>query len=225
MGDTLLCFSEKPDLKRPLVLAGIEPITSGTQTSNNIFRNELANHKNGNKIAFPMINPDEIAKVIRRDNPNLCWDSCNKQAAEEAQKIREVFAQAQVDFGFETVGSHPSKVEFLKQIKDKGYSICILFVSTENPEINVRRVKERHRSGGHDVPPEKVRSRYARTMTLFPEYYEVADFMAVYDNSEERERNDGFGPKLLLVKRGGNVMITKDGRESLWLGKFIDLAI
>ena len=147
------------------------------------------------------------------------------RASRDAGRIREMLANARLDFGFETVGSHQSKVEFLEQLKHAGYIIGILFISTDDPKINVDRVKERYRNGGHDVPPEKVMTRYERTMSLLPDYIRVADFLAAYDNSEDHERGDGEGPKLLLVKRGEDIAITKQGRQSSWLMKHADRII
>jgi predicted ABC-type ATPase len=64
------------------------------------------------EVLIPMVNPDEIAKVIRVQNPALSWDNCNKEAALTANHLREMLADAGFDFAFETVGSHYSKVDF-----------------------------------------------------------------------------------------------------------------
>lgn len=46
--------------------------------------------------------------------------------------IRGMLASAGLDFGFETVGSHVSKPEFLEGLKEAGYNVAILFISTEH---------------------------------------------------------------------------------------------
>lgn len=54
--------------------------------------------------------------------------------------------------------------------------------------INVRRVKERYKSGtttGHFVPEERVRQRYDRVMQLLPAAAELADAVFIYDNSTD----------------------------------------
>ena len=237
MKNPLLCFLDQPDRARPLVLALVGPNGSGKSSVANLLRltnvragdtrfaGRLAIDEANDEILLPMVNPDEIAKAIRRNSPELDWDVCNMRASRDAGRIREMLANARFDFGFETVGSHQSKVEFLEQLKHAGYIIGILFISTNNPKINVDRVKERHRNGGHDVPPEKVITRYERTMSLLPDYIRVADFLAAYDNSEDHERGDGESPKLLLVKRGEDIAITKQGRQSSWLMKHADRII
>lgn len=234
MEDSFRCILEQPDHEKPLVLVLVGPNGSGKSSLANLlgltsvqigdkrYKGRIVFDGETGEVLLPMVNPDEIAKAIKHDNPSMNWDACNLQAAREADETRKVLAEAGFDFCFETVGSHVSKVEFLAGLKSKGYTIAILFISTENPEINVRRVKERHHSGGHDVPPEKVRSRYLRTMRLLPEYYLLADVMAIFDNGDDREQNDGKGPKLLLIKRRDGVTITDNGRQSPWLIEHID---
>jgi len=72
--------------------------------------------------------------------------------------------KANSSFSFETVFSHPSKVDFLADAKNAGFKIYLYFVATENPIINQERVQIRVDLGGHDVPKDKIISRYHRTM-------------------------------------------------------------
>jgi len=226
-------FSELPVLARPTVIVLVGPNGSGKSSITRLLG--LTNARVGDRryhgrtvvdegageIVLPLVNADEIAKQIRTRRPNLSWDDCNLEAAKEAARMREALSAAMLDFGFETVGSHISKVNDLARYKAAGYCIVIVFVTTESADINVRRVEQRHRNGGHDVPEEKVRSRYDRTMTYFSKYLEVADLMVVYDNSEDHSIDDGQGPKLLLVKKAGIVSVTKQGQASSWLGEVL----
>ena len=67
-------------------------------------------------------------------------------------------------FSFETVFSHPSKIDILKEARLKGYRTYLYFVSTENPEINIDRIAIRVLEGGHDVPADKIIERYHRCL-------------------------------------------------------------
>ena len=53
--------------------------------------------------------------------------------------LRNKLVQSGVDFTFETVMSHPSKVEFLKFAQESGVRTYLYFVATEDPEIRGRR--------------------------------------------------------------------------------------
>jgi predicted ABC-type ATPase len=52
--------------------------------------------------------------------------------------------------------------------------------------INVYRVKSRVESGGHDVPADKIISRYDRALELVKDLVNVCDICHIYDNSEEK---------------------------------------
>ena len=69
-----------------------------------------------------------------------------------------------VSFSQETVFSHPSKIAALAKAKSAGYRTYLYYIATDDPEINADRVARRYAQGGHDVPPEKVRERYSRSL-------------------------------------------------------------
>lgn len=54
---------------------------------------------------------------------------------------------------------------------------------TASANINVVRVKSREATGGHGVPEDKIRTRYARALKLIPELVEACDVMHIYDNT------------------------------------------
>lgn len=56
------------------------------------------------------------------------------------------------DFCFESVMSSKDKVQFLESASNRGARTYLYYVATEDPEINVARVTDRVRKGGHDVP-------------------------------------------------------------------------
>lgn len=89
------------------------------------------------------------------------------------------------NFSFETVMSHPSKVDFLLQAKQKGYKNYLYFICTQDPEINVLRVKNRSVKGGHDVPKEKILHRYYRSLELLSEAFKIADRAFILDSSNK----------------------------------------
>ena len=73
----------------------------------------------------------------------------------------------------------------LKKAKENGYFIKCFYVLTASPQINVYRGKVRKESGGHDVPKDKIISRYGRALNLIPELLEGCDVCHIYDNSDK----------------------------------------
>lgn len=81
-----------------------------------------------------------------------------------ADFIREMLIARQQSFSFESVFSHPSKIGILKEAQEKGFKNYLYFIATDNPELNQKRVRDRVLQGGHDVPPDKIISRYFRCL-------------------------------------------------------------
>lgn len=59
-------------------------------------------------------------------------------------------------------------------------------IFTVDPQLNVDRVASRVPQGGHDVPVEKIISRYWKSRALLPELIEICDICHVYDNTDEK---------------------------------------
>ena len=87
-------------------------------------------------------------------------------------------------FTVETVMSHPSKLEYIKMARAKGYRVYLYFVSTQDVQINILRVDHRVNTGGHSVPVEKIRSRYTKSLENLYDALRVSDRAYLFDNSE-----------------------------------------
>ncbi|MBA4298797.1 Predicted ABC-type ATPase [Algoriphagus alkaliphilus] len=90
-------------------------------------------------------------------------------------------------FSFETVFSHPSKIDIMREAKAAGYKVYLYFVSTESPQINKYRVKVRTQKGGHDVPEDKIEQRYYRSLELMFDAAQIAYQAYFFDNSKDGE--------------------------------------
>lgn len=97
--------------------------------------------------------------------------------------IRHQLLRAGKSFTFETVMSSPDKVEFMRRAREQGFRTYLYFVATEDPEINVERVRNRVLNGGHPVPEDKIISRYHRSLELLPAAVEQSSRAYVFDNS------------------------------------------
>lgn len=165
------------------------------------------------------VNPDDIAReeyshiedVDKRNE--LAWINCNAK--------RDALLAEGVTFGFETVGSHPSKVEFMNRAKELGYQVTLLFVATNDPEINIRRIAARVRQGGHGVPEDKVRSRYYRTLRLLKDYFAVADSAFVWDNSLEAETPQRGSMVELVRKTDAGIAVSENAGRAPWVEEYL----
>lgn len=103
-------------------------------------------------------------------------------AAALAAKRRQALIASRRSFATETVFSHPSKLELIRDAAGAGY-LVFLHVVIVPEELAVARVSSRVRAGGHAVPEEKVRQRYHRLWPLVSEAIGLVDSGTVYDNS------------------------------------------
>ena len=113
-----------------------------------------------------------------------------------ADFLRKQLLAEKKKFSFETVFSHPSKLDIMRDAVKAGYKVYLYFVSTEDPGINVFRVEARKEQGGHNVPEIKIRSRYEKSMDQLFEASLIADQSYFFDNS-----SDASEPKLIAEAR------------------------
>jgi predicted ABC-type ATPase len=99
-----------------------------------------------------------------------------------ADFIRHELIRSKISFSFETVFSHPSKLELIEFAHQNNYKVYLYFIGTETPVMNLERVKDRIRKGGHSVESEKVEKRYFLTMQLLTEMIKKVDETYLWDN-------------------------------------------
>jgi len=102
-----------------------------------------------------------------------------------ASYLAERLFETKQSFAFETVMSHESKVELLKQARDQGYKTYFYFIFADSISTNITRVKLRVLDGGHGVKDETIAERAVRTFQLLPAAFNSADTAYVIDNSNE----------------------------------------
>ena len=117
------------------------------------------------------------------------------EAAQQAELLRNTLLDKRADFSFETVLSTDRNLLLLEKAKSFGYEVQCIYVLTCNENINVARVKARYAAGGHDVPEDKIRTRYHRALGLIPRLLSVCNKVMIYDNSVK--------PTLLFRKENG----------------------
>ena len=141
---------------------------------------------------------------INADDIKTARGCSDLRAAQEAERLRESCLSAGRSFTFETVLSTGNNLNLLRRAKNEGYRIEGVFVLTADPELNVFRVKSREMSGGHPVPPDKIRSRYRRSLANMAELMELCDVFRLVDNTDQPEillKKDSTGLQLQAANR------------------------
>lgn len=130
-------------------------------------------------LGLPFVNADLLAKIAYPDAP----EEHSYDAAKLAEAQRQQLLLKGVSFCFETVYSHPSKVDFVAQAKALGYEVVMVFIHLEQPSLNQARISQRVQEGGHAVPAQKVISRIPRLMQHVRASLPLCDVFRAYDNS------------------------------------------
>ena len=98
-------------------------------------------------------------------------------------RIREL-AEQRATFAFETTLASRSVAPWLRGLGKTGYRVHLVYLWLPSPDLAVLRVRQRVRAGGHDLPEETIRRRYARSLRNFFELYRpLANSWHLYDNA------------------------------------------
>jgi predicted ABC-type ATPase len=116
------------------------------------------------------------------------------------ERIGEL-ANQRADFGFETTLSGRTYVKLLSDMKASGYRVMLFFLWLPSAELAVARVANRVKQGGHNVPPDDIRRRYAAGVrNLFQLYRPILDGCWLYDASR-------LPPKLIASEEGKKLTV------------------
>jgi len=130
-----------------------------------------------------------------------------------ASFIRWVLYNKRKGFAFESVMSHKSKLNEIISAKKKGLKIYLYFVCIDNTAINIERVKDRVRKGGHNVNTEKLKHRYLNKLKNLYPAIRLSDKVYLFDNS-------GKSPEL-IAEIFSDKMIIKSNFLPNWFIKFV----
>jgi predicted ABC-type ATPase len=153
-----------------------------------------------------IVNPDEVAKGLSPDSPEVVA----YEAASVADAWRRDLAARGASFCMETVFSDPqgAKLEFLKECQSHAYTVVLVFIGLESADLSRGRVMQRVDEGGHDVPDDKIETRFPRTFDNLRHALTFVDEALLFDNSSsdepfrfvaafrngKRQRQKGYAP-------------------------------
>lgn len=138
------------------------------------------------------LSADDIAGRISPEQP----DRARIEAGREfVQKARELILAGK-EFLIESTLSGRSLQKLIQEAQRNGYTIEIIFIFLESPDICLKRIQERVSKGGHDVPEEDVRRRFSRSKRNFWQIYRhEADYWHLFYNAESSLPTAAIGRK------------------------------
>lgn len=126
------------------------------------------------------VNADLIAAGLAPFAP----ESAAVQAGRLMLKELDRHFAARVSFAFETTLAGRGYVQHIRAWQAAGYRVKLIFLQLDSPEEAIARVAQRVRQGGHHIPEDTIRRRFAAGRENFDRLYApLVDAWALYDNA------------------------------------------
>jgi len=161
-------------------------------------------------LGIRIVNPDAIARALFPGSP----EEAAYEAARAADAVRADLLDRGVSFCMETVFSDPTgeKLAFLEEARRRGYVVILIFIGLESIGLSAARVVQRTEQGGHDVPDEKIASRFPRVLANLGKALPFVDHAFLFDNSSADEPY-----RFVAELRGGRMVKRGAARPQWWI--------
>lgn len=144
-------------------------------------------------------NPDLAAARIRAANPELSQAESQSAAWFEGKRLLERAITERLDYAFETTLGGTTIPALLEQALAEGIEVRIWYVGLASADLHVARVRSRVARGGHDIPEDKIRERYAHSLLNLIRLLPKLTELRMYDNSHEGDPHTGAAPQPRLI--------------------------
>jgi len=144
-------------------------------------------------------NPDEAAASIAAANPDISLQEAQSAAWHEGKRLLESAIAERLDYAFETTLGGRTIPALLETAIASGVEVRIWYVGLASPELHIKRVQARVERGGHDIPEEKIRHRYSRSLLNLIRLMPRLTELRLYDNSLEADPHTGAVPEPTLI--------------------------
>jgi predicted ABC-type ATPase len=136
-------------------------------------------HAHLKPAALRFVNADVLAHELNLDP---------YAAARTADALRRELVRLRESFVFETVFSDPvgDKLAFLKEAVASGYNVVLIYIGIAGPKVSEERVAMRVSQGGQDVPTEKLKSRFPRSLANLEAAIRELPHVLVFNNDDLR---------------------------------------
>lgn len=157
-------------------------------------------------------NPDVAARRIIEANPGMSQTDANSVAWRQERRLLERAIVERLNFAFETTLGGRTITGLLEPAASVGIAVRIWYVGLKTPELHLARVRSRVAAGGHDIPEDRIRTRFdSSRLNLIRLLPRVAE-LRVYDNSHEADLKKGVAPKPVLLLHVARRRIVKSCR-------------
>ena len=148
-----------------------------------------------------MLNPDDIARVLRGEMPDATELEVVRRAQAESDGRVDRAILAHRSFLVETVLSSDKFQHRVVNALAAGFRFGLVFITLRAAALHVARVADRVVEGGHDVPTDRILVRRTRAHAAFGWFAARAHRGLLLDNTGGV--GPDAGPILVAEKRDG----------------------
>lgn len=160
------------DNKRIIILAG--PNGAGKTT----FAQEFLPQDD----CLNFVNADLIARGLSPFKPETAAIRAGRLMLEEIER----HVQRGASFAIETTLSGRAYARRIREWRENGYRVHLIFLQLESVAVAILRVAYRVAQGGHDIPENVIRRRFEAGWENFENIYRpIVNSWAIYDNTNE----------------------------------------
>lgn len=129
------------------------------------------------------INADLIAAGISPLQPEIATRAASRLFLQQIQQC----VAAQVSFAFETTLSSRGYLRLIRNLKQAGWQVELIYLALPSVRISLERVRERVAHGGHSILEDAIYRRFPRSLrNLLNEYAGLVDYtLCLMNDSEE----------------------------------------
>lgn len=129
-----------------------------------------------------IINPDLLTAKIVEEEGAAALDA-NLSAVKRVETWLYASVDAYQTVGVETVLSSPKYRALVERAHERGFEVRMIYVVLASADLQLARIRQRVRDGGHDVPKEKVVDRRRRSLEELCWFASKVEQLFVFDNS------------------------------------------
>ena len=145
---------------------------------------------------YQYFNHDEKVKELGLDSQS---EKDFVTAGKALLKEIKIAKEKNQSFIIETVLASLKYVKDIKELKAKNYKITMYYLCICSINQSAERVANRVAKGGHDVPLEKINSRFPRSFSNLQKFLPIVDNLNIVDNSFTE-------PRIIYKKENSKVM-------------------
>jgi predicted ABC-type ATPase len=147
------------------------------------------------------IDPDALARKYK--------EHAALRAGKESIRLVQEHIQTQKDFSIETTLSGNLPIKQISKAKQAGFNVIMYYVGVEDIDINISRIAQRVKNGGHHIPTEDVVRRKERSITHLIECLSIVDTLYIVDNTELNAA--------IIAEMESGILLSKDPDAPVWV--------